>query len=153
MGRARTCWVLAGVVALAHLPAAAFSQGTPWEKQIEAAAKALQQGRYNEAEQLSRSALNEAARFGPQDPRLALNLLILGSVYRAQGRYAVAEPLHRRALAIGEKALGPEHPYVATSLENLGRLYRAQGKDAEAERLEARAKAIRAKQAGGGPAN
>ncbi len=77
----------------------------------------------------------------------------MGFVYRAQGKYADAEPLYRRALAIGEKALGPEHPDVATSLENLGRLYRAQGKAAEAERLEARAKAIRAKQAGGGPAN
>ncbi len=31
-------------------------------------------------------------------------------IYRAQGRYAEAEPLDQRALAIGEKALGPEHP-------------------------------------------
>ena len=36
----------------------------------------------------------------------------------AQGRYAEAEPLDERALAIGEKALGPEHPSVATSLNN-----------------------------------
>jgi hypothetical protein len=34
----------------------------------------------------------------------------LGDLYRAQGRYADAEPLYKRALAIFEKALGPDHP-------------------------------------------
>ncbi len=34
-------------------------------------------------------------------------------LYRAQGHYAEAEPLYRRALAIWEKALGPEDPDVA----------------------------------------
>ena len=38
-----------------------------------------------------------------------------------------AEPLHKRSLAILEKALGPEHPAVATSLNDLAKLYRAQG--------------------------
>ena len=41
----------------------------------------------------------------------------------AQGRYADAEPLYKRALAIYEKALGPDHPYVATTLNNLAVLY------------------------------
>ena len=45
----------------------------------------------------------------------------------AQGRYADAEPLYKRALAISEKALGPDHPDVATSLNNLAVLYRAPG--------------------------
>ena len=46
-------------------------------------------------------------------------------LYHAQGRYAKAEPLYQRALAIREKALGPEHPDVATSLNNLAALYHA----------------------------
>lgn len=33
-------------------------------------------------------------------------------LYEAQGRTTDAEPLYRRALAIGEKAPGPEHPHV-----------------------------------------
>ena len=37
-----------------------------------------------------------------------------------QGRYADAEPLYKRALAIDEKALGPDHPDVATSTERSG---------------------------------
>ena len=40
-------------------------------------------------------------------------------LYRVPGRYAEAEPLYQRALAIWEKALGPDHPEVATSLNNL----------------------------------
>ena len=37
----------------------------------------------------------------------------LAALYYAQGQYAQAEPLYKRALAIWEKALGPDHPYVA----------------------------------------
>ena len=67
---------------------------------------------YPEAEKQWSAALKEAEGFGPQDPRLATTLNNLGEVYRAQGRYAEAEPLYKRALAIREKALGPEHPDV-----------------------------------------
>ena len=63
-------------------------------------------------------------------------------LYHAQGRYAEAEPLFRRSLAIAESALGPDHPDVATSLNNLAGLYRAQGRYAEAEPLFRRSLAI-----------
>ena len=56
-------------------------------------------------------------------------------LYHNQGRYAEAEPLYQRALAISEKALGPEHPDVAKSLNNLAELFRAQGRNEGAERL------------------
>ena len=42
---------------------------------------------------------------------MGLNTLAL--LYANQGRYAEAEPLLRRALAINEKALGSEHPSLA----------------------------------------
>ena len=57
----------------------------------------------------------------------------MAALYRAQGRYAEAEPLYRRSLAIEEKALGPDHPDLAISLHNIAGLYRAQGRYAEAE--------------------
>ena len=66
----------------------------------------------------------------------------------AQGRYAEAEPLYKRALAIREKALGPDHPDVGTSLNNLAGLYRAQGRYAEAEPLYKRGLAITEKALG-----
>jgi Tetratricopeptide repeat len=59
-----------------------------------------------------------------------INLALL---YRVQGRYADAEPLYKRALAIGEKALGPDHPAVAIRLNNLALLYCVQGRYADAE--------------------
>ncbi len=60
-----------------------------------------------------------------------------------RGRYAEAEPLHQRALAIRERALGPDHLDVAQSLNNLAVLFHGQGRTAEAEPLQQRALAIR----------
>ena len=76
---------------------------------------------------------------------MATSLNNLAVLYRAQGKYAEAEPLYRRALAIKEKALGPEHPSVATVLANYAALLRKTNRDNEAAKLEACAKAIRAK--------
>ncbi len=79
---------------------------------------------------------------------MATSLNNLAKLYRAQGRYAEAEPLYKRSLAIREKALGPEHPNVATSLENYANLLRETGRTAEeAGKMEARAKTIRDKRA------
>ncbi len=50
------------------------------------------------------------------------------ALYQAQGKYAEAEPLYKRALAIDEKALGPEHPNVANDLSNLAILYQTNQK-------------------------
>src|SRR5262249_35848233 len=63
-------------------------------------------------------------------------------LYREQRRYAEAEPLYKRAVAINEKALGAEHPSVATDLNNLAELYRNQARYADAELLWKRALTI-----------
>ncbi len=76
---------------------------------------------------------------------MATSLNNLAGLYQAQGKYAEAEPLYQRSLAIMEKALGPDHPDVATSLENYAALLRQTARADEAARVEARAKAIRAK--------
>ncbi|MBV9710840.1 MAG: tetratricopeptide repeat protein, partial [Ktedonobacteraceae bacterium] len=56
-----------------------------------------------------------------------------------QGKYAEAEPLYKRALAIYEEIQGARHPDAAMSLHNLAGLYYAQGKYVEAEPLAKRA--------------
>ena len=84
---------------------------------------------------------------GPEHPEFAKGLNNLAVLYRVQGRYADAEPLYKRALAIREKALGAEHPNVAQSLENYAALLRETGRTAEADKMAARAKAIRDKRA------
>ena len=59
----------------------------------------------------------------------------LASLYKAMGRYAEAEPLFCRSLAIREKQLGRDHPHVAGSLNNLADLYENMGRYAETEPL------------------
>ncbi len=78
---------------------------------------------------------------------MAMSLNSLARLYGDQGKYAEAEPLVKRALAIQEKALGPQHPNVAQGLENYAALLRKTGRTAEADKMEARAKAIRDKRA------
>ena len=70
----------------------------------------------------------------------------MATLYQSQGsKYAEAEPLIKRALAIFEKVLGPEHPHVATALENYSALLRMTGRVGEAVRMERRAEKMRTK--------
>ena len=73
---------------------------------------------------------------------MARTLHNLASVYNAQGKYAEAEALYKRALEIKEKALGADHPSVAMTLNNLAVLYQGQAKYADAAGLYERALAI-----------
>jgi CHAT domain-containing protein/tetratricopeptide (TPR) repeat protein len=84
-----------------------------------------------------RKGVDEAAKLNTQAIKLY-----------SQGRYADAEPLFKRSLAIREKALGPNHPDVATSLNNLAGLYLNQGRYADAEPLFKRSLAISEKALG-----
>ena len=108
-----------------------FLQGQNYELQIN----------YAEAERYyKRAAVN--------DDENTLYLDAHATILQTLGRYAEAEPLYRRALAIGEKRLGPDHPAVATSLNNLALLLKTQGKYVEAEPLYRRALAIGEKRLG-----
>ncbi len=127
------------------LEAQVSAQFTLWQSHITSGESAYREGDYTQAEEQFAAALTVAVGFGPQDPRLATSLNNLAELYRVQGKYADAEPLYLRALAIVEKALGPEHPDVAASLNNLAALYHTQGRYAEAEPLFERSLAIREK--------
>ncbi len=139
-------WLLVGLLCLGLWPVvAASAQETRWDSIMAGAARAYQQADYAQAEKLLLAALQEAEKFGEQDPRLATSLNNLAQLYRAQGKFTEADPLSQRALAIIEKALGPEHPNVAAVLENYAALLHKLNRDAEADKMEARAQAIRAK--------
>jgi tetratricopeptide (TPR) repeat protein len=113
-------------------------------KELEATDRALRTG--NAAD--IRLALHDEPAAAEPLHDVAISLNNLADFYRAQGRYADAEPLYKRALAIREKALGPDHPDIATSLNTLAELYRAQGRYADAEPLYKRSLAIREKALG-----
>ena len=78
-------------------------------------------------------------------------LLGAGASYlQNRARFAEAEPLLVRSLAIREKSLGDDHPLVAESLYNLANLYVDQGRFwADVEPLLERALAILEKSLGG----
>jgi tetratricopeptide (TPR) repeat protein len=124
MAATNTRWLLAGLGCLALWPAPGLAQDSWWESYIAAGQEAYQRADYAEADNQFMAALKQAEGFGPQDPRLATSLNGLAALYRSLGRYTEAEPLHKRALAIREKALGPDHPDVARSLNNLAALHR-----------------------------
>ena len=147
----RINWAMVGMLCLA-LGSASYSQSILlWETYTDAGTEAYKRGQYAEAEKLWVAAFKEAERFGPQDPRLATSLNNLAVLYGTQGKYAEAEPLQKRALAINEKALGPDHPTVALSLGNYAALLRKTQRNAEAVKMEARARSIRAKHADENP--
>ena len=138
-------WFLVGLLWLLLWSTSACDREDDWREYNTAGMKAYQRADYVDAERLLSAALEEAEEFGVEDPRFATSLNNLAGLYQNQGRYAEAEPLYQRALAIREKALGPEHPSVAQSLENYAALLRETARADEAERMETRAKAIRAK--------
>ena len=102
MTKAKTSWLLLGILCLACF---AVAQETAWEKYNRAGIEAARRGNYAEAEKQWSAALQEAEKFGPEDPRLAQSLGNLGVVYRFQGKYAEAEPLSKRALSIAREGL------------------------------------------------
>jgi eukaryotic-like serine/threonine-protein kinase len=78
-------------------------------------------------------------------PGWPIPLCNLANLKLYQGRFAEAEPLDRRALAIREKALGPDHPDVAVTLEGMAGVSPGEGRGEEAVALLQRTLAIREK--------
>jgi tetratricopeptide (TPR) repeat protein len=76
------------------------------------------------------------------NPNDASALNKLGEAFFRAGRYADAEQVWQKSLAIREKELPPNHPNIATSLNNLAEAYREQGKLTQAESLYLRSLAI-----------
>ncbi len=114
-----------------------------WQRSMVAAQTALQQGRYIEAKKMFQALLKKAEEdFGPEDPKVASAARNLAMLYCLQGKYADAEPLLHRSLAIMEKA-DPEHIETSAILEQLAGLCEVQGRYAATELILQRSLAIR----------
>ncbi|KAL8865632.1 MAG: hypothetical protein Q9198_009229 [Flavoplaca austrocitrina] len=88
---------------------------------------AAEQGRYDEAEQMDRRALDGREKvLGKEHPDTLTSVDNLASVLRYQGKYEEAEPMNRRALDGYEKVLGKEHPSTLTSVYCLAYLLHQQ---------------------------
>jgi tetratricopeptide (TPR) repeat protein len=80
-----------------------------------------------------------AEQVSPERHGVAAALNHRATALQHLGRFAEAEPLFRRGLAIDEGSYGPDHPEVATALINLAVLLRDTDRPAEAEPLCRRA--------------
>ncbi|MFW5816479.1 MAG: protein kinase domain-containing protein [Wenzhouxiangella sp.] len=99
--------------------------------------------RFDEAIERYRQVLSEVSAW--QDPRAQAaeisTLNDLAVVFLRQQEYAQAEPLLRRALAMGENLFGSDHPSVLPSVSNLAGSLRQQGRPADALPFYQRARA------------
>jgi tetratricopeptide (TPR) repeat protein len=85
------------------------------------------------------SALEEKLSGNRDDVRVARAWASLGQVYQAERRWADAENLFRKALAVREREQGPNHRDVASALNNLAVLLQDSKRFEEAEPLLERA--------------
>ena len=82
---------------------------------------------------------------GQADIMVPVALNNIAEIYKAQGRYQLAEERFIEALDLQEKKHGRDSVYLTSTLSNLGELRRAQGRLQEAEQLARRALTIREK--------
>ncbi len=120
---------------LLYLKTIFYPKAATWENLNKAGLAAYAKGDYTEAEKQLKAALKVAENFSDEDSRLTLILNNLAEIYQIQNKYAEAEPIIKRSLAIAEKTFGPSHPNVAANLNNLANNYRIRGMYAEAEPL------------------
>src|SRR5262249_15282646 len=95
--------ILAVVCAVFLARTAAAQDAALWQQYAEEAKQAYQKGDQVAAERLLQLSRQEAEKFGPEDPRVAVTLNNLATLYVKQAKFAAAEPLYQRALAILEK--------------------------------------------------
>jgi CHAT domain-containing protein/Flp pilus assembly protein TadD len=106
-------------------------------------------GEYDRGVALGERQLEICERFlGEDHLDVAASLDKLASLYRMKGKFALAEPAARRALAIRRAHLPGDHPSVAHTLSNLGVLLSRQGQLAQAEEAHREALAIRRRSLG-----
>jgi tetratricopeptide (TPR) repeat protein len=119
-----------------------------WEAAMDRADAAAANKDYTGAERHYRAALKEAESLGDQS-KIAETLdnlatLIMTEVANGapEARYAEAEPLLLRMLAIHERTAGPKSGAVQNDLELLVALYRLQKRFSEADAMRQRRLAI-----------
>lgn len=100
-------------------------------------------GKSDEAEQLLRTAIENLEGQSATEWVLIDCLSKLADLYARQHRFAEAEPLCLRAVALLERGSAPNPVVLAGALERLADLYRSTGRGSEAERFEGRVKEVR----------
>jgi tetratricopeptide (TPR) repeat protein len=119
-----------------------------WQGAMNRALMAHAAKRDGEAEQALEEVLPQAEKWWPQSPQVIETLTWLGTFYRGDKKYAQAEPLLNRAVAMAEQAGSPSCFDVGRAKFNLGVIARDQPDEVAAERLFTEAAEILSKDPG-----
>ncbi len=130
---ARLLFTLIALVAVIAGPPPAED---PIERAYRRGMAAFERGDYEAAVRWFEQVVARAEReLGPDDPRLATDLVNLAEVYRLTGRLEAAERLYRRALELDRRNPHIRPEELAITLNDLALLYRMQGRHEQAARL------------------
>jgi len=102
-----------------HSSVLANDPAAVWQANISAGMKALDGGRFEDAEKSFQGALAAAEALHPRDYRLVLTLHQLGALYTARDR-DTADGFYRRQLEAATEIYGPLAPETADALDALG---------------------------------
>ena len=85
------------IIFVASLTIFGCTQKASWEELNAKSEELYRQGRYLEGITVAEEALSVAEKtFRPDHPNVAISLNILAELYRVQGKYNEAEPIHER---------------------------------------------------------
>ncbi|MBP7863334.1 tetratricopeptide repeat protein [bacterium] len=75
-------------------------------------------GRYKNAESKFLEAIEEAGKSTAKDDNLYVGLTNLAGMYKMQSKFALAEPVYKRAMLIQQRDFGPDDLKVAVATDN-----------------------------------
>lgn len=113
-----------------------------WDRYNVGGQQAMTQGKWSDAENSFKMALQEAEKLGLNDSKLPQSLNNLANCYRQQGKFTDAEPLYKRALELKTKQVGPFSNELVSIMENYAKMLRASGREQDAAKLDEKARVI-----------
>jgi len=143
------CGLLIMLLPLAVAAPAGAADWSAWQRHMEAAQRAFEQGRLSGAEERLADAVREAELQDPKSPQLARSLTALAEVYRKQGREREAQAVTARVDALN-RAIGAD---VTEPLQAYAALLRELGRDVDARAVDARVQRLKEVRAGDGRGN
>ncbi|MBX9770151.1 MAG: tetratricopeptide repeat protein, partial [Candidatus Obscuribacterales bacterium] len=119
----KIAWSTVGLCGALIFTSVASARGSDWQSSFELGRRAFADGRYMQAEEEFRSALESAESFGKSDPRLSETLTALAELYEKEGKWTQAEAIYWRCLEAQEAALGPDNQQLSETLSRLAQIY------------------------------
>ena len=112
-----------------------------WEVFYHAAIRAFEDGVYDESEQHFFSALEEVAKYGANDPRVAMVKSNIAELFATLGKHEEAEEHFKTAITIYEKSLGTDYGGLRRVYESYADLLNKLHRESEAEEKRQKARA------------